>query len=82
MHETRLKCGKPFYFRINVSEVSSANLAIRVNLRSHEEVELAVRKISRAESQIPIEHLPIPFQMCLSTELEKPSTQTAGCTVH
>ena len=57
-HETKLKSAKAFYFRINVAELSSANLSIRVDLRSHEEVNQAVRHTSSLSSGLEkLEHL-------------------------
>ena len=59
--EAELKDGKPFYFRIKIAEVCSANLVIKVELRTHEEVEQAAKHLSRTLTEASVDHISIPF---------------------
>lgn len=71
--QQKLKARKPIYFRVKIQEMEMAAIAIKVDLRSFEEVNMAIKQSSMLKSDNKaIKHFEIPFTVCMSTEREQP----------
>ena len=73
--QTKVKSGKPFNFRIKIKDIQMAILSIKIDLRSFEEINMAIKHHSQmqaGEDVREIKHLEIPFSVGMSTQSEKP----------
>ena len=73
--ETKLKHAKGVLFRVKIDDAQLSTVSIRVELRSFEEVNMAIKYNSLLKNENPqIKHFEIPFTACFSTENDPPCT--------
>ena len=68
-----MKVGKEIIFRVKIDDQQISQVTLKVDLRSFEEVNMAIKYSSLLKCENPaIKHFEIPFTACISTEHDKP----------
>ena len=71
--QTKVKNGKEVNFRVKIDDMKISTVSLKVDLRSFEEVNMAIKYSSLLKCENPhIKHFEIPFTACMSIEHEKP----------
>ena len=71
--ETKVKNGKAICFWVKIDDAQLTTVSIKVDLRSFEEVNMAIKYSSLLKNEnLPIKHFEIPFTACMSTENDPP----------
>ena len=71
--EIKVKNGKAICFWVKIDDAHLSTVSIKIDLRSFEEVNMAIKYSSLLKNENPpIKHFEIPFTACMSTENDPP----------